>query len=144
MALSPAERQARIATLATALEDAKAEAKLWAEEVDRIQGLLIGMMQTNTTAVKVPGGDTLKVTRVQGSRVVTDPAKLKSRLRADQWKLVTDQVLSKAKLEAAMTTGQVDPVIVASCSDDKPSKPYVLITRTKSGGQRASNRRKTT
>ena len=145
MTMSDAQRQELVRLIAQELMLAKAEQAVWNEEAGRLQDRLIELMKaprlignsvhakTSSYVVTLPDGDKLKVTCVRASHVVTDATALKKKLRADQWKLVVSESLDKAKLEAAMTTGQIDPAIVAAVSEDIPNAPYVKLTRAARG-----------
>lgn len=71
---------------------------------------------------------TLKATKVQSVRTIIDENTLKKSLGEKTWMKVSTRVLDKKKLEAYIATGEVDPMIVAECSTEAPSSPYIKIT----------------
>jgi hypothetical protein len=127
---------AELARLARLLDEAKAELSAWQAEVDRINGMLLDKVAKGQPREVNDGDTTIRVTAVHGERVVTDPLKLRKKLNPEQWRMVTSTVLDNRKLEAAMTTGAVDPTLVASVSEVVASKPYIKVTRTKTRGAR--------
>lgn len=74
--------------------------------------------------------DNLKITgtRVDGTVLKIDEAKLKKNLGARLWQRVTTRTLDRNKLEALVAAGEIDPRIVARCSTEEPKKPYIRIT----------------
>jgi LPS O-antigen subunit length determinant protein (WzzB/FepE family) len=68
----------------------------------------------------------LTATRIQPHPVVIDPIRLRKRL-GTAWRQVTTQVLDKGKLEAAIAAKEIDPVVVAECSEIKDGTPYITV-----------------
>lgn len=126
----------KLANLAAMLKDAQDERDAWQSEVERVQGMLLDAVGDRGPQTVQDGADSVRITAVRAERVVTDPTKLRQKLGPILWKLVTSQVLDTRKLEAAITTGQINPAIVAAASTIVPNKPYVKVTRTKSKGGR--------
>lgn len=101
------------------LEGSKKEAKFWKEQVDKLQAESVVLMKH--AGLK----RFLNATLVEPEPLVTDPAALKKKIGARLWKLVSSEHLDQKKLEGAMATGQVDPLIVASVSEVMHSQPYI-------------------
>jgi hypothetical protein len=110
------------------------KAKSIRDEADELVESLTAQL---VEAMKVEGQQSLKVrddenaitgTLVEAIRIVIDEARLKKELGAQKWGKVTKQVLDKPKLEDAITKGEVDPNVVAICSEEKANKPYVKVT----------------
>jgi hypothetical protein len=76
------------------------------------------------------GGKVLKLTYVQSSTNSIDEAGLKKSLPAKLWVKITKLVLDKAKLEAAMEIGEIDPIIVGQHVTVKQSRPYIRFTES--------------
>lgn len=70
----------------------------------------------------------IRATKVQSVRTVIDENTLKKSLGEKVWMKVSTRILDKKKLEAYIATGEVDPMIVAECSTETPSSPYIKIT----------------
>ena len=70
----------------------------------------------------------VRVTLVSPVSVRIDEARLKKTLGANIWKKVTDRHLSNKKLESLIVKGEVDPVMVATCSEEIPGKTYIKTT----------------
>ena len=71
-----------------------------------------------------------KATVVSSSTTKVNEVTLKKALGATVWKKVTKTVLDMRKLEDAVATGEVDPVVVASHSEIVPRKAYVRLSVT--------------
>lgn len=70
--------------------------------------------------------------RMQNTGEVVDEAALKKELGAKLWKKVTTPTLDKDKLEEAIVTGLVDPVVVAKHTKTiTTSSPYIRFNRRK-------------
>lgn len=109
---------------------AKAEADRAAERLKTAQDALLGYMQENKAkTIKVQAGD--KETRfTYVSREVTkiDEVALRKELKAKVFDKFTEKKLNKAKLEAAMQRGEVDPMIVSKHVQIAPGKPYLRVS----------------
>lgn len=70
-------------------------------------------------------------TVVAPTRVIVNPDKLKKAIGAEAFKKITKPVMVEALLEDAIAQGTIDMNIVAQCSDEVPSKPYIKITEKK-------------
>jgi hypothetical protein len=66
-----------------------------------------------------------KFTVVQGERPVINESGLKKSLGARLWKTVTVQKLDRKKLDAAMESGKIDPVLVVQNSTVVAAKAYI-------------------
>lgn len=95
-------------------------------EKDAIQAMVV-------EAMKEAGQKTMSASGVHGTLVEStvveiDADRLKGELSAPMWKRVTKTVLDKEKLEAHVATGDIDPNVVASCSEEKPRAPYIRLS----------------
>lgn len=70
----------------------------------------------------------IKATKVQGTRTAIDENSLKRSLGEKLWLKVSTRVLDKKKLEAFVSTGEVDPLVVAECSTESATSPYIKLT----------------
>lgn len=68
---------------------------------------------------------------IEGTSMVIDDVKLRRRLGARLWGKVTKTVLDKKMLEAAIAAKEVDPIIVAECTEEVPRTPYIKTTEGK-------------
>lgn len=82
-------------------------------------------------SVTLDSGDAVKGTLVEPQRVTYDEGRLETAVGPKVWSKVTKRVLDKAKLEAAITMGDVDANVVAACAQVADSKPYVRISGAK-------------
>lgn len=73
-------------------------------------------------------GEAITGTLVEGVRIVIDEKRLKNQLGTGMWTKVRKEVLDKDKLEARIKLGDIDPVVVAACSEEHHNKPYVKVT----------------
>lgn len=79
------------------------------------------------------GGESIQGTVVAPIRVTIDAEQIKAALDTRQWNKVSTRVLDKEKLEAAVVQGTVPAEVVAKCSEETPTKPYVKVS-TKAKG----------
>lgn len=99
-------------------------------QIKELQSVIIDTLdKTDQKTVAVDTDDrTIKATKVQPVRTIIDESTLKKSLGEKVWMKVSTRVLDKKKLEAYMATGEVDPMIVAECSTESPSSPYIKLT----------------
>lgn len=107
----------------------KVEQKALAEELEKVQAdLLTNMTAEGVDKIEFEYDDTeYKGTAIYGQNVVYDVPSLESSVTQEQWDMVTKKVLDTEKLEAAVTIGAISADIVATCSEVKDKKPYVLV-----------------
>lgn len=74
---------------------------------------------------------TIQAKIVKATRIIFDEPKLKKLLGADKWKKVTKLVLDKTLLEDQVARGEVSTELIATCTEEKPNKPYVKFTTKK-------------
>jgi hypothetical protein len=123
--------EADVYEYAQAKEQAKALAVKMVElEKNLVANFRAGMHKT----IEIEDG-AVKATLVEGSRVVTDADKLEAALSPAQWKSITKPVLDKEKLEAMIVIGKIDKSVVAAASEEKDSKPYILVSGSTRGVQ---------
>lgn len=75
----------------------------------------------------VVDGDPITAVLVTPTKVDVDPVELRKHLTDDQWRGITVQVIDNKKLEAAIRAGEVDPVVVSSCSTERPVAPHIKV-----------------
>jgi hypothetical protein len=73
-------------------------------------------------------GRQVKATKVEPVRTTIDENSLKRALGEKAWMKVSTRILDKKKLEAYIATGEVDAMVVAECTTENPSSPYIKIT----------------
>ena len=105
------------------IEDEKNRLKVLEEQI------INDMTNTRRKTLSHTEGDKkFTVTFVQSHTVTFDEAKLKKALGAPAYNKLTTAHLDRKKLEGAVDLGQVDPVVVAQCSTEKTSTPYLRFT----------------
>lgn len=72
-----------------------------------------------------------KFTLVVKERTIIDEDGLKKGLGARTWNSLTVRKLDRRRLEAAIESGSVDPVVVAQYSSVKRDAPFINITDAK-------------
>jgi len=100
------------------------------KKIKDLQNDLIGVLDKNgekSATVEVEGRR-FKITKVQSSSMVIDEASLKRVLGEKGWMKVSTRILDRRKLESAIATDEIDPVLVAECSEEKLGAPYVRLT----------------
>lgn len=70
----------------------------------------------------------VKATKIQAVRTTIDESSLKKSLGDKIWLKVSVRVLDKKRLEAAIAHGEVDPLVVAECSTETESAPYIKLS----------------
>lgn len=76
-------------------------------------------------------GCNVTVTMVEPSTLVYDEAKLRKKLGARTWAKITTAKIDKTKLSEAVRAGVVSPELLAECSTEKESTPYLRLTEKK-------------
>lgn len=84
--------------------------------------------EQKSITVEDDNGVKITATIVAGSSEVINVDMLKKTLGAAAWNKITSTVLDRKKLEDAMARKDIDPLIVAQCSETVPKKPYVKIS----------------
>jgi hypothetical protein len=113
------------------LERLRAESKDIGERMNELQGeVLAGMKRLGwkTHRFRDQSGDLHQATFVQSSSDIVNEPMLKKKLGAALWKKVTRQTLDKKLLDAHIASGDIDPAVVASCSEEKLNNPYIKIS----------------
>lgn len=100
------------------------------DEAKYTQMVLAELNKLGVDRHTTPHGVTGKA--VHSTRSDLDEQKLKKALGAQLWRRVTVEKVDKKLLESNIAAGTIDGVVVSSCMEEYPIKPYVLITR-KSG-----------
>lgn len=77
--------------------------------------------------VKSTSTSRYKITKRFSERVVVNESGLKKALGAVKFNKLTDRKLNRAKLNAAVAAGEVDPVLVAQNSDIKETSAWVSV-----------------
>ena len=101
------------------------------DDVKTAQEELVGIMQNDgrktATVPNQAGTGDLSITLVEGSTMVLDEAKLKVALGAQMWNKVTTRVLDRKKLDAFVASGEINPLVIARASSEKPRTPFVKV-----------------
>lgn len=74
------------------------------------------------------GGKVRKVTYVQNTTTVVNEDSFKKEIGARAFNKLTTAKLDRKKLEAALDTGEVDPIILGKHTETKPSKAFIRYT----------------
>lgn len=69
-----------------------------------------------------------RATVVTTERVTFNEATLKKALGAKLWKAVTVSKIDSTRLKRAISSGQIDPIIVAQHSEVKKSAPFIRLS----------------
>lgn len=99
------------------------------EETWRQQDIVSFMKDAgrSTITTDYDGAQEVRGTLVTRSRITINEEKLKKELGAKQFNKLTERVLDEDKLEEAIKNDEVDPNIVAKCSEEKVSE-YIRTT----------------
>lgn len=108
----------------------KQTAKETQEEFEEVQKRVISTLERTGKKSITANDRNLRGTLVKGSTMVLDDEALKKTLGAKIWNKITKRVLDKEKLEAHIVTGEVDKHLVAQCTTEKDSKPYIRLSGT--------------
>ena len=114
------------------IRDLRDQADQIGEEVDEVQKAIVADMHAadlKTTTVTVERRGRFHVTLGQSVSKVINEQRLKKRLGQALWMKVTTRTLDKKKLDAFIASGEVDPTVVADCTDEFPGKEYVKVQR---------------
>lgn len=76
-------------------------------------------------------GCEVTVTLVEPSALVYDEDKLRKKVGAKVWSSITTAKLDKTKLSEAVRAGKVSPELLAECSTERESTPYLRLTEKK-------------
>lgn len=134
------ETQQMLSELSLKIHKLRAEQSILEGEITDAQVQVIELMKNNGLRNYDAGG--VKVTIVEPSRIVIDENRLKRSLGARMWAKVTRTVLDRRLLDACIAVGDVDANVVANCSDEVPSKPYVRTVETDQARATKPRRRK--
>lgn len=88
-------------------------------------------LQTAKTRELVDGKTKYRLTRVEPTSYVVRQPMLRKKLGFRLWRKVCASVLDQAKLNQAIEAGEIDATVVAECTDEIRSKPYVRVTVSK-------------
>lgn len=96
------------------------------KECTKIRARLRDIMEElNEEAFDFPAG---KVAYVAPSSEVLDQEKLRARIGEAMWKRITTRVLDKNKLSAHIKSKEIDPKVVARCTNEVPGTAYAKVT----------------
>ena len=124
-----ASPQKQLDTLVVQLDDARREKDALDKRIKELQSTILDNFgDQKTVTVDTADGRTLKATRVQNVRTSIDDLALKAAVTAPLWNKITVRTLDKTKVEAFIGSGELDPSIVAQCSTETPSSPFIKIT----------------
>lgn len=91
------------------------------EIVEGLDGLGIKKHTTNV------GGHLYSASLQQNTSRSVDEKRLKRKVGMSIWGQITSRVLDRKKLDAAVANGVVDPVDLADCITETPSKKFVKV-----------------
>ena len=101
--------------------------------------LMASMVKDQRKSTEVEdGGKRYRVTYVQGETSSVNEDGLRKALGAVTFRKYTVQRLDKKKLEDAMDSGDLDPVLVGQFVTVKPSKPFLRFTIKEEGDDEKS------
>lgn len=103
----------------------KAQAKQIADDLLEAEMATVDLFHQHGVDSWVDAETGVKGTLVEPVRIVIPEEKLKKAIGAAKWKIVTKSVLDKKLLEANIVNGNIDPNVVASVSEENPTKPYI-------------------
>ena len=116
-------------SLVVLLDEARREKDALDKRIKELQLQVLDKFgDEKTVTVDADDGRTLKATRVQNVRVTIDDQALKSVVAPPLWNKITVRTLDKTKVEAFIGSGELDPAVVAQCSTETPSSPFIKIT----------------
>lgn len=109
------------------LEEAKRLRKAYLEREELLTTEVIRLMEQEGEARHKSeySGNVAKI--VHQSLTELDEQKLKKALGAPVFKTITVERVDRKLLESNIAAGKIDGVVVASCMEERPKKPYVLI-----------------
>src|SRR4051812_31936791 len=113
-------------TLIEAFLEAKETADRASERVAELQERLTKEMEANQT--KSYSTDRAKVTYVRNTITKIDEKGLRKALRARVFDKYTVRKLDRKAMEAAMDSGEVDPVIVSKFVHNDYTKPFLRVS----------------
>lgn len=128
----PKNPSAELQKLASEVASLRKQREYIESEWARVQGeFLAKMKKEGFKSITVPGTkEQATVTAVTPEdRAVINEDRLKKKLGSAMWNKVTKRVLDRAKLEQQVAAEVIDPVVIAECSEMKPSTPYAKVTR---------------
>lgn len=113
-----------------ALQSLRKEKKVIEESIaDEQQKVLDVMTQHNIKDYKVShGNDLFKASMMQNTSRAIDESKLKRKVGPGIWRRITTLSLDRKKVDALVADGTIDPVDLAACITETPSKPFVKVT----------------
>jgi hypothetical protein len=115
------------------LREARAQTQLAKLEEKKIETQLIELMNESkmrSAVVDYHDGFSIKASVVSAERTSVDEVSLRKALGAREFNKLTVRKLDKHKLEDAIKSSSVDPVIVAQCTTFVANSPYVRITES--------------
>jgi hypothetical protein len=116
---------AKIARGARRIKSLEAQIATLQATANKLKNDIRQEMETRgTTGLETAG---VRVSYVAPVRLSYDEELLQRRLRS-KWDLVTRKVLDKDLLAAAVAEGRIRSAVVAECTTEVPSKPYVRIS----------------
>ncbi len=112
--------------LLQALVAAKAAQRASEDLVADIQAQLVKIAERDE--LKTIEGSTIRATVVTSERIVYNERLLKKALGAKLWNAIRTEKVDPSKLKKELTSGAIDPVIVAQHSMITKSKPYLRLS----------------
>ena len=117
--------------LSLELAKIKGEKKALTLKEQELQAELLDVLEKTgqQTHVFTDNGQSVRVTRVQSSTMIIDEPRLKKRLGTAGWNRISTRMFDKRKLDLALRDGLIKATIVAECSEQKESSPFIKISR---------------
>lgn len=113
------------------LDDLRGQVKGLNADIAELQEEVLEDMASlglNSRTVRQPNGKPLKATRMQNTSLVFNEPALRKRLGSVLWNKVSTRSLDKRKLEQQIAEGNIAAQILAECSEEKTTKPFVKVS----------------
>lgn len=127
------EQDVSFETLARDYVGAKRQEREGQEHRKSLGSVLLGLMQDKGIGKhRVESDDDYAVVTVKTRETLTiDAQRLKKAIGARKYNKLTTPTLDESKVEAAIQLGELDPNVVASCTDEKKSEYLDVRFRSK-------------
>ncbi len=106
----------------------KAALEIEATEARELVTTLMEASGIKSTVVHNEDGTVTKATYVVAHRTTLDESSLQKKIGSVMWRKITSLTLDRRKLDGAIQSGEIDPMIVASVTVEVPNKPYVKVS----------------
>ena len=119
-------QEGSVEELLDSLAAAKRERELVDEKIGKLQESLL--KYAASTEAKTLTSKRYRATVITSERVTYNNKTLKKALGAKLWNRIKKEQVDSSKLKSLVSGGQIDPMIVAQCSEITKSKPYLRIS----------------